>query len=161
MLQESVLLVCHTFFYRKCFHSSKWQFWNIFEISKMRNNLNYCFFWFRSRSFLVGLAKATQYVLTSFATKTYYNVEMWLSLPGATLFYGSISFIGYDIFIWYVNHFHTQINFTFTFIFRTIVMYFIMPETEGRSLAEIELHYSDNTKGITDIYIHKNKKLNE
>ena len=31
-----------------------------------------------------------------------------------------------------------------------------MPETEQRSLENIELHYSDNTKGLTDIYIPKN-----
>lgn len=40
-----------------------------------------------------------------------------------------------------------------------------MPETEQRSLEEIERHYSDNTKGITDIYIPKSsykvKRKNE
>lgn len=37
-------------------------------------------------------------------------------------------------------------------------MYFILPETEQRSLADIELHYSDNTKGITETYIPKKSK---
>lgn len=32
-------------------------------------------------------------------------------------------------------------------------MYTILPETEHRSLTDIELHYSDDTKGFTDIYI--------
>lgn len=32
-------------------------------------------------------------------------------------------------------------------------MYFIMPETEQRSLENIERHYSDNTKGLFDIEI--------
>lgn len=32
-------------------------------------------------------------------------------------------------------------------------MFFIMPETEHRSLEEIELHYSDNSRSITDINI--------
>lgn len=36
---------------------------------------------------------------------------------------------------------------------RFIVMYNIMPETEKRSLEDIEYHYSDNTKGLTDIDI--------
>lgn len=30
-----------------------------------------------------------------------------------------------------------------------------MPETEQCSLEDIEIHYSDNKKRITDIYIHK------
>lgn len=32
-------------------------------------------------------------------------------------------------------------------------MYFILPETEQRSLEDIELHYIDNTKNLTDIRI--------
>lgn len=35
-------------------------------------------------------------------------------------------------------------------------MYFIMPETEHRSLEDIELHYSDNNKTIFDINIRIN-----
>lgn len=38
---------------------------------------------------------------------------------------------------------------------RFITVYLIMPETEQRSLEDIELHYSDDTKGITDIHIEK------
>lgn len=34
-------------------------------------------------------------------------------------------------------------------------MFFIMPETEQRSLEDIELHFSDNSKGMTDIQIAK------
>lgn len=34
-------------------------------------------------------------------------------------------------------------------------MYKIMPETENYSLEDIESHYSDNTKGLTDIHITK------
>lgn len=41
-------------------------------------------------------------------------------------------------------------------------MYVILPETEGRSLEEIELHYSDNSKGLTDIHIPKKRnQVNE
>lgn len=32
-------------------------------------------------------------------------------------------------------------------------MFNILPETEGRSLEDIELHFSDNSKRITDWYI--------
>lgn len=37
-------------------------------------------------------------------------------------------------------------------------MYNILPETEQRSLEDIEKHYSDNTKGISDIYIPQKAK---
>lgn len=48
----------------------------------------------RLRSFLCGIATFVQYILIAIATKTYYNIEMWLSLPGAVAFYGTISVIG-------------------------------------------------------------------
>lgn len=35
-------------------------------------------------------------------------------------------------------------------------MYFILPETEERSLRDIELHFADNTRRFTDIKIQKN-----
>lgn len=35
-------------------------------------------------------------------------------------------------------------------------MYLIFPETEKRSLEDIEYHFSDPTKKWTDIYIRKN-----
>lgn len=35
-------------------------------------------------------------------------------------------------------------------------MYYILPETEHRSLQDIELHYSDNKKGLFDIDIRIN-----
>lgn len=49
------------------------------------------------RSFLCGLSLASHYALSAIATKTYYNLEMWLSLPGAILLYGLNSVIGYGI----------------------------------------------------------------
>lgn len=36
-----------------------------------------------------------------------------------------------------------------------ILMYFILPETEGRTLEDIELHFSDNSKKLTDRKIAK------
>lgn len=37
-----------------------------------------------------------------------------------------------------------------TCIFCLILMYNILPETEDRSLEDIELHFADNSKRITD-----------
>lgn len=42
---------------------------------------------------------------------------------------------------------------------RFIVAYFIMPETENRTLEEIEMHFSDNSKGLTDIRIKEIKSV--
>lgn len=39
--------------------------------------------------------------------------------------------------------------------FSLVLAYYIMPETEKRSLEEIERHFSDPTIKITDIYIRK------
>lgn len=49
----------------------------------------------RTRSFLCGIATANHYLVASLITKTYYNIEIWLSLPGAILFYAVIGVIGY------------------------------------------------------------------
>lgn len=38
-------------------------------------------------------------------------------------------------------------------------MFLILPETENRTLSDIELHYSDNSKGITDIKIPINSAV--
>lgn len=38
-------------------------------------------------------------------------------------------------------------------------MYKILPETEGRTLEDIELHFSDHSKKITDHKIPKPKKI--
>lgn len=51
--------------------------------------------------------------------------------------------------------------FVFSSSFRLIIMFFILPETEQRSLEDIELHYVDNTKKITDIRIEINDKAVE
>lgn len=56
-----------------------------------------------------------------------------MSLPGISMFYCVISAIGL-IFAW-----------------------MILPETEGKTLEDIELHYSDNSKNITDRKIIKTK----
>lgn len=36
-----------------------------------------------------------------------------------------------------------------------VSMYFVLPETEGRTLEDIERHFSDNSKRITDWKIEK------
>lgn len=58
-------------------------------------------------------------------------MEMALSLPGTALFYCIICGIG------------------------LIFTYNVLPETEGRTLEEIELHFADNSKNICEWKIAK------
>lgn len=108
----------------------------------------------RTRSFLCGLATANHYLVASLVTKTYFSIDTWLSLPGAILFYTVIGVIGY-VQLNLHNFFAKLLNVRFVWFYSLIVMYFILPETEQRSLEDIELHFSDNSKGFTDIHIQK------
>ena len=85
----------------------------------------------RSRGIASGIAAALYYLLGFIAKKTYYDMEVSMSLPGITLFFCIISLIG------------------------LILSFFILPETENRTLEEIELHFTDNSKKITDWRIAK------
>jgi hypothetical protein len=65
-------------------------------------------------------------------TKTYYNLETSMGLVGVIILYATMNIAG----LFY------------------IFMY--LPETERRTLEEIELHFSDNNKKLSDIKIRKN-----
>lgn len=65
-------------------------------------------------------------------TKTYYNLETSLSLTGLITLYAVFDLFG------------------------LFFMYKFLPETERRTLEEIELHFSDNDKKLSDIKIRKN-----
>lgn len=60
-------------------------------------------------------------------------MEKILSLPGVALLYGVMCGIAF------------------------ITMYCVMPETEGRSLEDIERHFSNDSKKITDWKIAKSR----
>lgn len=64
-------------------------------------------------------------------------METTFSMPGAALCYCIITGVG------------------------TMIAYFILPETEGRTLEEIELHFSDNSKSIFDRKIPKARPFEE
>lgn len=52
-------------------------------------------------------------------------------------------------------HFKFKTYFDSTTFFRLLVMVFILPETEGRTMEEIEMHFADNNRKITDINIRE------
>lgn len=85
---------------------------------------------------MVGISAALNYTFGFVSKKIYYDLETTLSLPGVSLLFSAICGFGL---IW---------------------MYFIFPETEGRTLEDIELHFSDNSKRITDHHIAKSSNSN-
>lgn len=77
----------------KCFRSSNRA--HSHNISKTNYKfLSFYLFSFRVRSILCGAAAANRYIFAAIATKSYYNIELWLSLPGSMVLYGTLSFIG-------------------------------------------------------------------
>lgn len=89
---------------------------------------------FRSRGIVNGIAAALNYLFGFITKKTYYNLETALSLPGTALFYSIVCGIG------------------------LIFTYNVLPETENRSLEDIELHFADNSKNLCDRNIPKRSK---
>lgn len=65
-------------------------------------------------------------------TKTYYNLEKSLTLFGVITLYAVVDVLG------------------------MLFIYFFMPETEKRTLEDIEIHFSDNNRKLTDVKIKKN-----
>lgn len=81
---------------------------------------------YRVRGTATGLVSALSNVLGFALNKAYYNLDVTLSLPGVALF--SCITIGSGI----------------------VLMYKILPETTNRSLEDIELHFANKSKKITD-----------
>lgn len=79
-----------------------------------------------------GITAALNYIMAFCTTKTYYNIETYMSLFGLIALYAVVDVIG----LFYI--------------------YMFLPETERRTLEEIELHFSDNKKKLSDIKIRKN-----
>lgn len=92
---------------------------------------------FKSRSLSSGITAALNYIMAFITTKTYFNLETSLSLQGLLLLYSIFD------------------------VFGLIFIYFFLPETERRTLEEIELHFSDNDKKLSDIKIRKNVNMVE
>lgn len=91
----------------------------------------------RSRVIVSAITGTINYIFSFTNKKIYHDLETALSLPGVSLMYCALSGIG------------------------LISMYFILPETEDRSLEDIEMHFSDNAKKWTDRKITKTETHSE
>lgn len=49
---------------------------------------------FKSRCFATGITSAVGYIIGFSSTKSFYNIETWLSLPSALIIYGTIGAVG-------------------------------------------------------------------
>lgn len=81
---------------------------------------------FRSRAMAQGMAAASNYLFTFVGSKTLIDLESSVRLWGAFATYAAFGFLG------------------------TIYLYFFLPETEGRSLLEIESFYNGDLRIFPD-----------
>jgi sugar phosphate permease len=70
------------------------------------------------RSVATGAASSIGYIFSSIANKVFYYMKNGMTLPGTFLFYAIVNFAG------------------------LISLYFLLPETEGKTLKEIEHHFA-------------------
>ncbi|XP_001599893.2 facilitated trehalose transporter Tret1 isoform X2 [Nasonia vitripennis] len=70
------------------------------------------------RSVATGSAGSIGYIFSSIANKLFLYMKYGMTLPGTFLFYASMNFVG------------------------VVGLYFMLPETEGRTLKEIEEHFA-------------------
>lgn len=85
------------------------------------------------------MAAACSYVLFFLASKTNYNLEASLHLSGTFALYTAFGFIG------------------------SVYLYFFLPETESKSLVEIEAYYKGNQRIFANDFLinafRKNRSL--
>lgn len=115
--------------------------------------ISYVIQFIRSREYASGFAAAFNCMVIFISAKTYFNLEHTFSLPGVALFYGIVGVLGYDV--QRINNTIFSWWFVALFSFRFIVAYLILPETENRTLEEIEAHFSDRTKRLTDTDVQR------
>ncbi|CAG4991364.1 unnamed protein product [Parnassius apollo] len=95
---------------------------------------------FRSRGTATGLAAALNYLIFFMATKTNYNLEASFHISGTFAIYTALTFIG------------------------SLYLYFFLPETENKTLVEIEAYYKGHQKIFADDFLinafRKEKSVN-
>lgn len=94
-----------------------------------------------------GLVVALSYLFSFVSVKTFLSLEQFLSIGGTFVFYGSVAVLGlFNFNIKMYNIFCNVLVFTIRFCY----MFVFMPETENRTLEEVERYYSDTNRRATD-----------
>lgn len=83
------------------------------------------FYFYRSRGIATGVCAGMSYLLLFALTKSYLTVEMFLSIEYSMFFFSCIGICG------------------------LIYFYFYLPETENKTLLEIEEFFTSNSKSRT------------
>lgn len=68
----------------------------------------------KTRSLITGITTAILNVYVFIVSKTFYNLENWIYLPGAMLFYAGCGAIGYKVAVAHLHQIHSY-NFRFFF----------------------------------------------
>nr|XP_032522293.1 facilitated trehalose transporter Tret1-like isoform X1 [Danaus plexippus plexippus]XP_032522295.1 facilitated trehalose transporter Tret1-like isoform X2 [Danaus plexippus plexippus] len=84
---------------------------------------------FRSRGMATGLAAALSYLIFFAAAKSNYNIEENFHMSGSFMTYAILGFMG------------------------TVYLYFFLPETERKTLAEIEAFYNGKSKIFANDFV--------
>ncbi|CAH1963421.1 unnamed protein product [Acanthoscelides obtectus] len=84
-----------------------------------------------------GLSGGIGYLFNFLANKTFPSLVTHITLPGVFWLYGSVALVG------------------------TILLYFFLPETEGKSLYEITEHFAGNSKLSNKVYRRKSAQKTE
>lgn len=74
-------------------------------------------FGFRGRGIASGLTAALAFLMTFVLTKSFLEMQAWFTLPGLFIVYGAITLVG------------------------TLYLYACMPETENKTLQQIETFF--------------------
>lgn len=94
------------------------------------------------------------------ASKTFYILEILLTLPGLCILYGCIGVVGYAIenIAFYSFKFMNRFCVCFQNC-RFIGMYLTLPETEGRTLEDVENYFADRKRRFNDIHIPNKEEV--
>ncbi|KAL0819140.1 hypothetical protein ABMA28_008399 [Loxostege sticticalis] len=84
---------------------------------------------FRSRGMATSLAAAFSYIIFFLSSKTNYNFESTFHISGTFAIYATLGLVG------------------------TVYLYFFLPETESKTLAEIEAYYKGDRKIFADDFL--------
>lgn len=108
----------------------------------------------RVRAAAAGLSASVAYLSMFGLTITYIHVEAALSIGGAAMAYSVLTLIGF-VFLFGGKFVKKLSRNGFFFCFSCLILYKVLPETEGFSLEEIEQHFAKKDRSHFDRVISR------